>query len=91
MGVFLDAAKSHYVRFLESALRVTAAKAIIVADNILIHGMTVTEEADPHRKHLTNVRSMLEYLDLVTKDRWLKTTLLPVGDGMAISEYDRYG
>jgi predicted O-methyltransferase YrrM len=89
--VFIDAAKSHYRRFLESALTVTADRALIVSDNILIHGMTVSEAEDPRRKHLTNVRKMREYLDYVTNDPRLKTTLLPVGDGLAITEFNRYG
>jgi predicted O-methyltransferase YrrM len=34
---------------------------------------------------------MREYLDYVTNDPRLKTTLLPVGDGLAITEFNRYG
>ena len=84
--VFLDAGKSHYRRFLDSALAVIASEALIVADNILIHGMTVAEAADPRRKHLTNVRKMREYLDYVLTEENMMTTLLPVGDGLAITE-----
>ena len=89
--IFLDAGKSHYMRFLNSVLPVIADKALILADNILIHGMTVSEEADPRRKHLTNVRGMREYIDFVTSDERMTTTLLPVGDGLAVSEFRRYG
>lgn len=85
--VFIDAAKSHYRRFLESALTVCVPGALIVSDNILMHGMTVSDECDPKNKHRSNIRKMREYVDFITIDKRLETTLIAVGDGLAISRY----
>lgn len=83
--VFIDAAKSHYLRFLESALTVTSPGAVIVSDNILQHGMTLSDEYDPHRKHKTSIRRMREYLDFICTHHELETYILSVGDGLAVS------
>ena len=52
--IFIDAAKSHYRRFLDSVLGIASDDALIVSDNILQHGMTASEEFDPKNKHKTN-------------------------------------
>ncbi len=85
--VFIDAAKSHYRRFLESAITVCSPGAMIVSDNILMHGMTVTDECDPKNKHRSNIRKMREYVDFITVDKRLETTLMSTGDGLAVSVY----
>ncbi len=87
--IFIDAAKSHYQRFLDSALAVAEDGAIICSDNIMMHGMTVLPERDPKDKHRTNIRKMRDYLDFITGDPSLVTTLLPSGDGLAISVYHK--
>lgn len=85
--VFIDAAKSHYKRFLESAITVCHPGSIIVSDNILMHGMTVTEDCDPKDKHKSNIRKMRNYVEFICRDRRLKTTLFSLGDGLAVSRY----
>lgn len=88
--VFIDAAKSHYRRFCESAIEVCRKDALIVSDNILIHGLTVSEERDPRKKHRTHMRKMREYLDFLCTDPRLSTTLMAPGDGLAVSIYHGY-
>lgn len=87
--IFIDAAKSHYKRFLEAALQVAADGALIVSDNILQKAMTVSDEYDEGRKHKTNIRKMREYVEFISNDSQLSTTLLSVGDGLAISIYKK--
>lgn len=83
--VFIDAAKSHYKRFLETALSVCARDALIVSDNILQKAMTVSDQYDPQKKHKTNVKKMREYVDYICRSRELETSLLSTGDGLAVS------
>lgn len=85
--VFIDAAKSHYRRFLESAVTVCKPGAVLVSDNILMHGMTVTEDCDPRDKHKSNIRKMREYVEFISRDKRFHTTLFSVGDGLAVSIY----
>ncbi len=83
--VFIDAAKSHYQRFLEGALTITSPDAVLVSDNILQHGMTLSDEYDPHRKHRTSIKRMRAYVDYVCAHSKLETFILSVGDGLAVS------
>ena len=83
--VFIDAAKSHYQRFLEGALTVTSPDAVFVSDNILQHGMTLSDAYDPHRKHRTSIKKMRAYVDYVCTHSELETFVLSVGDGLAVS------
>lgn len=91
--VFIDAGKSHYKRFLQTALTVCKDEALIVSDNILMHGMTVFEsdakEGKKRRKHSTNRKNMRDYIDYITSSREFSTTLLSDGDGMAITIYKK--
>ena len=87
--IFVDAAKSHYKRFLEAALTVAADGALIISDNILMRGMTASDEFDTFRKHKTNIRKMREYVEFICTQSDLDTSLMAVGDGLAVTVYKR--
>ena len=87
--IFIDAAKSHYRRFLDSAVRIASDEALIVSDNILQHGMTANEDYDPRNKHKTNMINMRSYLNHLMRDSHFSTTLMSVGDGLAVTRYRR--
>ncbi|MBR3146552.1 MAG: O-methyltransferase [Eubacterium sp.] len=88
--IFIDAAKSHYRRFLDSAVKIASDEALIVSDNILQHGMTANEDYDPRNKHKTNMINMRSYLNHLMRDSHFNTTLMSVGDGLAVTRYRRY-
>ena len=83
--VFIDAGKSHYMDFFEEARRLCTENALIISDNVLLKGKTVSDEYDPHGKHKTNVRKMREFINHITKLENAHTSIIPVGDGLAIS------
>ena len=74
--MFIDAAKSHYKRFLDAALSVCRENALIVSDNILQRAMTASDEYDTNGKHRTNIKKMREYVDYICYDRTLDTSLM---------------
>ncbi|MBR3707245.1 MAG: class I SAM-dependent methyltransferase, partial [Firmicutes bacterium] len=84
--VFIDAAKSHYKRFLEASLPLCRPGAIIVSDNVLIKGCTASDQYDPTGKFKTNIRKMREYLEFITHDERMDTTVMSCGDGLSISK-----
>ena len=88
--IFIDAGKSHYRRFLDSVLEITADEALIVSDNILEHGMTADDGKDPRNKHKTNILNMRAYINHLMRDPHFRTTLMSVGDGIAVTRYRRY-
>jgi predicted O-methyltransferase YrrM len=82
--IFMDAGKGHYNHFLPHCLRLLSKDGIIIADNVLFRGMVATDELVKRRK-ITIVKRMRTYLDLVSNDTNLITSVIPMGDGIAIT------
>jgi len=85
--VFIDAAKGKYPFFLNQALRMLNKNGIIFADNILYKGY-VMSDYNKHKQR-TAVRNLREYIKEVMENPELKTEILEVGDGLAISRYNK--
>ncbi len=81
--VFIDAAKGQYLIFLENAIRLVKDGGIIIADNILFKGRVLSDYNE--HKHRTAVNRLREYIHIITEDKRLKSTILNVGDGVAVS------
>ena len=81
--VFIDAAKGQYNIFLEEALRLTKSGSIIIADNVLWHGL-VLSDYNEHR-HRTAVTRLRTFLNTIKSDERLDTKVFNIGDGVAIS------
>lgn len=82
--IFMDAGKGHYNHFLPHCLRLLSPDGVIVADNVLFRGMVASKELVKRRK-ITIVKRMKNYLDIVSQDENLVTTILPMGDGIALT------
>lgn len=83
--VFIDAAKSHYKRFLEAALPLCRKNAVIIADNVLFKARVVSDEYDPAGKHRTNVRKLREFTDFINNDDRFETSVIACGDGISVT------
>ena len=83
--IFMDAGKGHYNHFLPHCLRLLKEDGIIVADNVLFRGMVVTDDLVKRRK-ITIVKRMRKYLEMVSEDKNLITSVIPMGDGIAITK-----
>lgn len=83
--VFIDAAKSHYRRFWDAAVKHCRAGAVIVSDNVLFKARVVSDKYDETGKYKTNIRRMREFVEYISNTNDADTALLPVGDGVAIS------
>lgn len=81
--IFIDAAKGQYLKYLEEALRLTSSGSVIIADNVLLRGMVMGGYNE--HKHRTAVTRLREYITRVTTDEKLVSTILDIGDGVAIS------
>ena len=88
--VFLDAAKAQYGNFFPHCLRLLKPGGLLVSDNVLYKGMTATDELVQHRK-ITIVKRLRQYLSMLSSMPELETSVLPVGDGVALSFYQEGG
>ncbi len=81
--VFIDAAKGQYLVFLEEAIRLAKIGGVIIADNMLYRGRTLSDYNE--HKHRTATNRLREYLVIMEEDERLDSKLVKVGDGLAIS------
>jgi len=82
--VFIDAAKGKYPIFLSEAIRMLNKGGIIIADNILYKGYTLSDY-NKHKQR-TAVRGLRTYLKELEENLDFETKLLEVGDGLTISK-----
>ncbi len=82
--VFIDAAKGQYRDHFEKSLKLIKSGGIILTDDVLYFGMTASDELAT-KKHITITRRLREYLDFLCSDERFETTILPIGDGVAIT------
>jgi len=83
--IFLDAAKGQYGRFMPECLRLLKTGGILVADDVMQEGMLAHERTDaPRRKRTTHTR-MHDFLYTLSHTEGMQTTILPVGDGVALA------
>ena len=82
--VFIDAAKGKYPFFLEQAIDKLSDNGIIIADNILYKGYTLSDY-NKHKQR-TAVRGLRTYLKNLDENPEFETELLEVGDGLTITK-----
>ena len=82
--IFLDAAKGQYIEFLPDILRLLKKGGVLLSDNILYHGMIENDKKIIRRKE-TIVKRLHMYLEKITDCAELTTSIIPIGDGVALS------
>ncbi len=82
--IFMDAAKAQYQEFFPHCMRLLKTGGVLVSDNVLYKGMTATDELVTRRK-ITIVKRLRNYLSMISSAPELETTVIPIGDGVALS------
>lgn len=82
--IFIDAAKGQYKMFYDMVTPQLKKGGIVISDNILYKGMIASDDFVVRRKR-TIVKRMREYLDYICSLEDVDTSILPVGDGVALS------
>lgn len=83
--IFMDAAKGQYPYFLPPVLTLLSEDGMLVSDNILQEGDILESRYAVTRRDRTIHSRMREYLYTLTHTPELKTVLLQVGDGVALT------
>ena len=83
--VFMDAAKGQYIHFLPEALRLLRTGGILVSDNVLQDGDIIESHYAVERRNRTIYKRMREYLYVLKHTQGLLTSIVPVGDGAAVT------
>ncbi len=88
--IFMDAAKGQYMVFFEDVMRLLPPGGVLISDNVLQDGDIIESRFAVTRRNRTIHSRMREYLYTLTHHEELQTTILPIGDGMAISVRRNY-
>lgn len=86
--VFLDGPKAQYEKYLFDLKRLMKKGAILFADDVLLYGWVSGEEETPQKRR-SIVEKIRSYLQVITADKDFTTSVLNVGDGVALSVYTK--
>ncbi len=81
--IFIDAAKSQYIKFFEKYSKYLKKDGIILTDNMNFHGVTVESAKSRNLKAL--IRKLNNYHDFLNNNNEFDTKIYDVGDGIAVS------
>jgi len=84
--IFMDAAKGQYIYYLPEVLRLLAPDGLLVSDNVLQDGDVIESRYAVERRSRTIHSRMREYLYELKHNDQLLTSIIPLGDGIAISK-----
>ena len=83
--IFMDAAKGQYIHYLPEAVRLLSDGGVLISDNVLQDGDVIESRFAVERRNRTIHSRMREYLYELKHHGQLTTSILPLGDGVAIS------
>lgn len=83
--IFMDAAKGQYPMLLPVVVGLLSDEGVLVSDNVLFDGEIIESRFAVTRRNRTIHKRMRDYLYTLTHLELLTTTVLPVGDGAAVS------
>lgn len=83
--IFMDAAKGQYIQYMPEAVRLLAPEGVLLSDNVLQDGDIVESRFAIERRNRTIHSRMREYLYELKHNEQLQTSILPFGDGIALS------
>ncbi len=88
--IFMDAAKGQYIHFLPDVLRLLANDGVLISDNVLQDGEVLDSKYVVNRRNRTIHTRMREYLYILKNHEELETSIIPIGDGVALSVKCKY-
>ena len=83
--IFVDGAKGQYIHFLPEVMRLLGTDGVLVSDNVLQEGDIIESRFAVERRNRTIHSRMREYLYELKHHDQLQTSIIPLGDGVALS------
>jgi predicted O-methyltransferase YrrM len=82
--VFMDAAKGQYINILPDVIRLTKKGGLIIADDVLQDGRVAMERLEVPRRQRTMHTRLNEFLSEISNNEGLRSSILTIGDGVAL-------
>lgn len=83
--IFVDAAKGQYIHYLPEVMRLLGTDGVLVSDNVLQEGDIIESRFAVERRNRTIHSRMREYLYELKHHDQLQTSIILLGDGVALS------
>lgn len=83
--IFIDAAKSQYLKFFNKFSKNLKPKGYVVTDNIKFHGLAFSDKTKLSRNLRQLLGKLENYISFLNDNKEFKTRFFDVGDGIAIS------
>lgn len=84
--IFIDAAKSQYIKFFQKFKTNLKENGVIFSDNLDFHGLTHTKEVIKSRNVRGIVRKLNNYISFLKENKEFETKFYEIGDGISISK-----
>ncbi len=83
--IFLDSAKGQYINIYEDVLRLLNKGGILFVDDIFQNGNIIKDIMEIEKRQRTIHRRMNEFVQKISNDERMKTSILPLADGVIVS------
>lgn len=84
--IFIDAAKSQYIKFFEKYKNNLNLGGAIISDNLAFHGLVENPELTNNRNTKQLVRKIQKYIVFLKNNQEFETTFYKIGDGVSVSK-----
>ena len=83
--IFIDAAKSQYIKFFLKFDKNLNKGGVIVTDNLSFHGLVEDDSKTNNRNTKQLVKKIRKYIEFLKENKDYDTTFYKLGDGVAVS------
>ena len=83
--IFIDAAKSQYIKFFEKFKENLSDSGVIISDNLDFHGLVNGDYETYSRNVKGIVRKLKNYINFLKENEDFETEFIKIGDGLAIT------
>lgn len=83
--IFLDGPKGQYIKYLPILINLLDDGGYLIADNVYFQNRVFQEGKIPH-KHRTIVNNLRKFIEEISNNKNLETTLYSIGDGISVSK-----
>lgn len=84
--IFIDAAKSQYIKFFEKYKKNLSLNGVIISDNLAFHGLVENPELTNNRNTRQLVKKIKKYIDFLKDNKEFNTVFYNIGDGVSVSK-----
>ena len=84
--IFIDAAKSQYIKFFEKFEKNLNSNGVILTDNLSFHGLVENPQLTNNRNTKQLVKKIQKYIDYLKNNNKYDTKFYSIGDGISVSK-----